>query len=46
MLHPRTHLSADDLRAVADLEDRVVAHDGGRLKIEWGEPARPLGRSR
>ncbi|MEW1960044.1 GNAT family N-acetyltransferase [Kineococcus sp. NPDC059986] len=35
MLHPRTHLTADDLRAVADLEERVVAHDGGRLKIEW-----------
>ncbi|MEZ0491647.1 GNAT family N-acetyltransferase [Kineococcus sp. TBRC 1896] len=35
MLHPRTHLSDDDLRAVADLERRVVAADGGRLKIEW-----------
>lgn len=35
MLHPRTRLSDDDLRAVADLERRVVAHDGGRLKIEW-----------
>ncbi|WP_328293143.1 GNAT family N-acetyltransferase [Kineococcus sp. NBC_00420] len=35
MLQPRTRLSDDDLRAVADLERRVVAHDGGRLKIEW-----------
>nr|WP_218886114.1 GNAT family N-acetyltransferase [Kineococcus aurantiacus] len=33
----RTRLSEDDLRAVADLERRVVAHDGGRLKIEWGD---------
>lgn len=35
MLEPRNRLSAADLRAVADLERRVVAHDGGRLKIEW-----------
>lgn len=35
MLEPRTRLSDDDLRAVADLERRVVAHDGGRLKLEW-----------
>jgi ribosomal protein S18 acetylase RimI-like enzyme len=35
VLEPRTSLSEDDLRAVADLEGRVVAHDGGRLKIEW-----------
>lgn len=35
MLQPRTHLTADDLDAVADLERRVVGHDGGRLKIEW-----------
>ena len=25
------------LAAIADLEARVVAHDGGRLKLEWGE---------
>ena len=35
MLQPRTHLTGDDLRDVAALEQRVVAHDGGRLKIEW-----------
>lgn len=35
MLEPRTRLSDDDLRAVADLERRVLAHDGGRLKLEW-----------
>ncbi|PRY16682.1 GNAT family N-acetyltransferase [Kineococcus rhizosphaerae] len=35
MLHTRTRLSPDDLRAVAALEQEVVAHDGGRLKIEW-----------
>jgi ribosomal protein S18 acetylase RimI-like enzyme len=29
-------LSAGDLRAVADLERRVVDADGGRLKLEWG----------
>lgn len=35
MLEPRTRLSDTDLRAVADLVRRVVAHDGGRLKIDW-----------
>jgi ribosomal protein S18 acetylase RimI-like enzyme len=29
-------LSAADLAAIADLEQRVIAHDGGRLKLEWG----------
>ena len=29
-------LSARELRAVADLERRVLAADGGRLKLEWG----------
>jgi ribosomal protein S18 acetylase RimI-like enzyme len=28
-------LSGADLSAIADLERRVVAHDGGRLKLEW-----------
>lgn len=37
MLKPRTTLSDTDLQAVADLERRVVDHDGGRLKIEWGD---------
>jgi ribosomal protein S18 acetylase RimI-like enzyme len=29
-------ISADDRTAIADLERRVVDHDGGRLKLEWG----------
>jgi ribosomal protein S18 acetylase RimI-like enzyme len=29
-------LSASRLEAIADLERRVVTHDGGRLKLEWG----------
>lgn len=29
-------LTAQQLDAIADLEGRVVAHDGGRLKLEWG----------
>lgn len=29
-------LSATELAAIAELERRVVAHDGGRLKLEWG----------
>ncbi|WP_432514612.1 GNAT family N-acetyltransferase [Kineococcus sp. SYSU DK001] len=37
MLETRSRLSEDDLRAVAALEASVVAHDGGRLKIEWGD---------
>jgi ribosomal protein S18 acetylase RimI-like enzyme len=28
-------LADHDLAAIADLEQRVVAHDGGRLKLEW-----------
>jgi len=28
-------LSDADLAAIADLEQRVIAHDGGRLKLEW-----------
>ena len=28
-------LSTTELDAVADLERRVVAADGGRLKLEW-----------
>jgi len=31
-----THLDDDLLDRVADLERRVVAADGGRLKLEWG----------
>jgi ribosomal protein S18 acetylase RimI-like enzyme len=29
-------LSAHQLAAIADLQARTVAHDGGRLKLEWG----------
>lgn len=29
-------LTAAHLEAIAGLERRVVAHDGGRLKLEWG----------
>lgn len=29
-------LTKTDLAAIADLERRVVDHDGGRLKLEWG----------
>jgi ribosomal protein S18 acetylase RimI-like enzyme len=29
-------LTDADLAAIAGLEGRVVAHDGGRLKLEWG----------
>lgn len=36
MLKLACGLSASDLRAVADLERRVVTADGGRLKLEWG----------
>jgi ribosomal protein S18 acetylase RimI-like enzyme len=36
VLTPVAGLSDADLTAVADLERRVVAHDGGRLKLEWG----------
>ena len=35
MLHLARRLTGDDLQAVADLESRVVAEDGGRLKLEW-----------
>ena len=36
MLARRLALSPEELAAVADLERRVVAADGGRLKLEWG----------
>lgn len=36
MLTTPARLSESDLTAVAALEQRVVAHDGGRLKLEWG----------
>lgn len=36
VLEACSRLTADQLAAVADLERRVVAVDGGRLKLEWG----------
>lgn len=36
MLSFRPALTADGRAAVRELEDRVVAADGGRLKLEWG----------
>jgi ribosomal protein S18 acetylase RimI-like enzyme len=36
MLELVRRLSARDLRALAELEMRTVAADGGRLKLEWG----------
>ena len=36
MVEPARGLSAHALRELAELEARVVAHDGGRLKLEWG----------
>jgi ribosomal protein S18 acetylase RimI-like enzyme len=36
MLDRASTLTASDLGAIADLERRVLAADGGRLKLEWG----------
>jgi ribosomal protein S18 acetylase RimI-like enzyme len=36
VVEPARGLSPDQLEAIAALEQRVVAHDGGRLKLEWG----------
>jgi ribosomal protein S18 acetylase RimI-like enzyme len=35
MISKMQRLTADDLAAIADLERRVIGHDGGRLKLEW-----------
>jgi len=37
VLQLRAGLTAGDLAAIADLERRTLAADGGRLKLEWGE---------
>lgn len=37
MLERAAGLSRGALEAIAELERRVVAADGGRLKLEWGE---------
>lgn len=45
-VEPVRGLTPADLEAIADLEARVVAHDGGRLKLEWGrlrDPGRGQG---
>jgi ribosomal protein S18 acetylase RimI-like enzyme len=36
MIRHARGLSAGELDGIAALEQRVVAHDGGRLKLEWG----------
>ncbi|MCU1593099.1 MAG: GCN5-related N-acetyltransferase [Frankiales bacterium] len=36
MLTPASGLTSTALQAIVDLEQRVVAHDGGRLKLEHG----------
>ena len=42
-VEPARGLSSDQLEAIAALERRVVAHDGGRLKLEWGRLRRRSG---
>jgi ribosomal protein S18 acetylase RimI-like enzyme len=43
VVEPSRGLSPDQLEAIAALEERVVAHDGGRLKLEWGRLRRRSG---
>jgi ribosomal protein S18 acetylase RimI-like enzyme len=43
MLVEARGLSAGDLEAIGGLERRVVAHDGGRLKLEWATLRRRSG---
>jgi len=43
VIEPARGLSPDQLDAIAGLEARVVAHDGGRLKLEWGRLRRRAG---
>ena len=45
VVEPARGLSPDQLEAIAALERRVVAHDGGRLKLEWGRLRRRSGES-
>jgi ribosomal protein S18 acetylase RimI-like enzyme len=42
-VEPARGLSPDELEAIAELERRVVAYDGGRLKLEWGRLHRRSG---
>ena len=43
MIRPARGLGPTELDALAALERRVVAHDGGRLKLEWGSLRRRSG---
>lgn len=45
MIHRSPGLSASALEAIADLERRVVAADGGRLKLGWSALRGRSGRS-
>lgn len=44
MLELAYGLNASSLHAIADLERRVIAADGGRLKLEWGSLRSRSGR--
>jgi ribosomal protein S18 acetylase RimI-like enzyme len=43
VVEPARGLSPDQLQAIAALEQRVVADDGGRLKLEWSRLRRRAG---
>ncbi len=43
VVEPARGLSPRQLQAIAGLGQRVVAHDGGRLKLEWGRLRRRSG---
>jgi ribosomal protein S18 acetylase RimI-like enzyme len=43
VLSAERRLSGEDLAAIAELERRVIASDGGRLKLEWGTLRRRSG---
>jgi ribosomal protein S18 acetylase RimI-like enzyme len=43
VVDPARGLSPDQLGAIATLEARVIAHDGGRLKLEWNRLRRRSG---
>lgn len=43
VVEPARGLSPDQLEAIATLEARVIAHDGGRLKLEWNRLRRRSG---
>lgn len=43
VVEPARGLSPAQLDAIGALEQRVIAHDGGRLKLEWGRLRRRSG---